>query len=548
MATQKMGALSQMGAMEGMTGGDSLETALGGLMPSEEELRGDRNLAWGAGFGSPGDVGGALSRAMKGELEQRNKQTELRNLYLPAVIDAISQKQNMAQLAQIMQSAGAGALAGGPGGAAAGAAGGGLANMSADQIAMLKRAGIDLTSLWETAKFGKQQAPGSFAVMPDGTTRHFPDASGVTYDLQGRMVMAPNSAEIKANQSAAQAYGQGLGQEPFETVQTIGPGGQPGIIRKSQLPGRAGPPVPYPAVPGAPGANPGQLMGGGPNPTPGPNPTRSAAPASAGRPVVSPQEQAARDGDALQVLQSEARKIAQQLQDPRLPAEQRQRLEQDLAGVTREIERIPRDRGAAPSSFTPTDLSPGQKTVNANLQLSSKNWLDNVYPSIMTSSDNAKEAEKHLATVRNMLDNLGPNGTGWGTEQVKKPLAEALGAMGVKNANAAATNYQNFQQAVSTNMWEFLNAAKGPQTEGDATRAKETLARLSKTEDANRFIIDLTQASIDQAKRKADFYRKARTAMQNAGEPDLAQIDEAWGSVSKSVWDNPVMDKWKAKK
>ena len=69
----------------------------------------------------------------------------------------------------------------------------------------------------------------------------------------------------------------------------------------------------------------------------------------------------------------------------------------------------------------------------------------------------------------------------------------------------------------------MLNQAKGPQTEGDATRAKATFASLSNTPQANEFILDFAKAVAMRDKKKAAFYNEAMPIAREAG--DLTAVD-----------------------
>jgi hypothetical protein len=81
------------------------------------------------------------------------------------------------------------------------------------------------------------------------------------------------------------------------------------------------------------------------------------------------------------------------------------------------------------------------------------------------------------------------------------------------------------------------------QTEGDAERAKQTYARLGNTTRANDFILDMAQAVKEREATKASFYTEALPIANNKGQPSL--VKQEWNKVDKSIWDNPIMQKWK---
>ena len=94
-----------------------------------------------------------------------------------------------------------------------------------------------------------------------------------------------------------------------------------------------------------------------------------------------------------------------------------------------------------------------------------------------------------------------------------------------------------------TRLWiDSDNAAKGPQTEGDADRAKDTFAKLGNTPKANAFILDLAQATAERDARRAAWYRDALPLGQKAG--DLQMLDRKWQEREPSIFQMPSMQKW----
>ena len=134
--------------------------------------------------------------------------------------------------------------------------------------------------------------------------------------------------------------------------------------------------------------------------------------------------------------------------------------------------------------------------------------------------------------------------TGWGTE-AKAAAANALSGLGIapKNAEMFAANAQKFQSQAMTRLWEVLNTAKCPQTEGDADRAKATFAALKNTNEANQFILDLAEANARRDKLKAQFYGEAMPVARDSG--DMTAVDRKWQQIQRSVWDDPIMAKWR---
>lgn len=136
--------------------------------------------------------------------------------------------------------------------------------------------------------------------------------------------------------------------------------------------------------------------------------------------------------------------------------------------------------------------------------------------------------------------------TGWGTE-AKAKAAEVLVGMGYKGdeAKQLASNSQTFRAIQARQVNDELNLAKGPQTEGDAQRAKTTYASLGNTPQANQFINDLQRAIIQRKGAEAKFYRDHYDQALKDG--DLSVMERAWVNspeANRSVFDSPIMSKW----
>jgi hypothetical protein len=194
---------------------------------------------------------------------------------------------------------------------------------------------------------------------------------------------------------------------------------------------------------------------------------------------------------------------------------------------------------AIPGGLSPKDAAAVRvgATTGAN-----DDWLKNSYRPVLDAGKSADNMLTSLAALRNTQMN-----TGWGTE-TKAYVASALEGLGIapEKAKMYASNAQVFQSQASTRLWEVLNNAKGPQTEGDAERAKQTFAALKNTPRANEFIIDLAEAAARRDKLKSQFYAEAMPVARDAG--DLTAVDRKWAQIQRSVWDDPIMAKWKTGK
>jgi len=136
--------------------------------------------------------------------------------------------------------------------------------------------------------------------------------------------------------------------------------------------------------------------------------------------------------------------------------------------------------------------------------------------------------------------------TGWGT-QAKAAATNVLLGLGYNNeeAKSLASNAQTFKAIQARQVNEELNAAKGPQTEGDAQRAASAYASLGNTPQANQFINSLQRAIIKRKNAEAAFYRKNYNSALQAG--DLSQLERDWmdsPEAAKSIFDYPEMKTW----
>ena len=174
----------------------------------------------------------------------------------------------------------------------------------------------------------------------------------------------------------------------------------------------------------------------------------------------------------------------------------------------------------------------GEKDLN-------KMWMDKTLTPIQEAGRSAESIVSQVQTLRQI-----PLNTGWGTE-AKAGAANVLAGLGIatKNAEMFAANEQKFQQVASERLWTVLNAAKGPQTEGDADRARKTFAKVSNTPEANKFIMDLAEATAKRDMNKAAYYNEAAQLAKEDG--NYTRIDSEWRKIQRSVWDDPIMQKWK---
>lgn len=170
-----------------------------------------------------------------------------------------------------------------------------------------------------------------------------------------------------------------------------------------------------------------------------------------------------------------------------------------------------------------------------------ENWVKGTYQPIQDAATSANKMISQVQTLRNI-----PIDTGWGKEALANG-ANILTGLGIapENAKIFAANAQKFQQVAMERLWVTLNAAKGPQTEGDADRARQTFVSLKNTPEANQFIADLVEATANRDLTKSSFYQDGYQIAKQDG--NFGKVDQQWRKVQRSIWDDPVMLKWKRK-
>jgi hypothetical protein len=170
-----------------------------------------------------------------------------------------------------------------------------------------------------------------------------------------------------------------------------------------------------------------------------------------------------------------------------------------------------------------------------------KNWITASYNPILEAGRSANSLMANLDALKNI--NIE---TGWGAD-AKANAAATLTSLGIAPANAQlfATNAQKFQSVAMDRLLTTLQAQKGPQTEGDSTRAQQTFAQLKNTPEANQFISDFARAKANMDIRRAQFYQEALPLAQQAG--DLNEVDRRWNKIQGSIWNDPVLQRWKGK-
>lgn len=161
-----------------------------------------------------------------------------------------------------------------------------------------------------------------------------------------------------------------------------------------------------------------------------------------------------------------------------------------------------------------------------------------------TVREAAVAARKSLAGIQSAQDVLAKGfDTGFGTETKAKGAA-VLAALGVKGAEAYATNAEKFLQASMNQVLATQLEQKGVQTNQDAQRIEQIGARMGATKATNEFILDVARAQADRAIAQDKFYRD--WMRDPANKKSLAGAEDAWleGEGGKSIFESPRLQKY----
>lgn len=372
-------------------------------------------------------------------------------------------------------------------------------------------------NMYKYGQEGVARKPGEVYSMADGSTQFGPPSIDKNMQLvpdgKGGYTVRPATGAIEAVNALSKADAMGKGETDFISVPG-GPNEPPRLMSKSEY-ARS-------------------RMLGTTSPTP---PQGEQLPFNQGNAEVSP--------EILRAIQQDAAKNGGPAPTVILNSKPGTRLE--LAPGQQRTPAAYRPSNAQPSRFG-TGLSPNEQD-SSKLALDAagdvnKSWLKTSHEPTQQAGQVAQGMIENTMVARNALKAMG--GGGWGTE-TKAAGAAILSAMGVapKNAEMFAANAQVFQGKAMERLWTTLNAAKGPQTEGDANRANQTWAQLKNTPQANDFILDMAQAQAERDKAKAAFYNSALPIATKSG--DLSEIDRQWSKRMPSIFDMPTMQKWNKK-
>lgn len=384
------------------------------------------------------------------------------------------------------------------------AQGGGLSNMTPDQIARLKLGGMDITDIYKFAKEPQKLEQGStYQDRTTGAERFMPKVGeGIAPGANGFYAPLPGYAESQGTIEGAKTRGVEAAKAGFDLVKVVGPDGAERYVPRTTVLGTQ------------------------------PAPAKAAGPEAGMRTAM-----ADPSGPNLDQVQREIAATKADLAKA-LDAPSRAMLAQHLAGLEKSASTM-KPGGAPDFQATPTTAQKLSATAGDKIN---ETWLKTSYEPVKIAGDAATDMLTNVQVARNSMRDM-PGGTGWGAE-AKATGAAILTSLGIAPGNAKmyAANAQTFQSASMSNLQTVLNAAKGPQTEGDADRAGKTFAQLKNTPQANEFILDLSEAKAQRDQMKAQFYEQALPVARGKG--DLQEVDREWRKRAPSVFTMPTMQKW----
>ena len=184
-------------------------------------------------------------------------------------------------------------------------------------------------------------------------------------------------------------------------------------------------------------------------------------------------------------------------------------------------------------------MTPAQTAAQNNLAKGNDLWREQTLIPILKAESAARANNDQLKA----LDNIDLK-TGFGTESLAA-LSSPFAALGYTPAEKYTKSVESFRAIVNDQQLVKQMQQAGVQTEGDAKRSMATLAALGNTPAANEFIKDFARATNNAVLAKAQFYSAAHNHALERGETNLTKLDSTWRKSNYSIWDDPVMARWK---
>ncbi len=151
------------------------------------------------------------------------------------------------------------------------------------------------------------------------------------------------------------------------------------------------------------------------------------------------------------------------------------------------------------------------------------------FEGLLESADNAIDQDEQLSQLSQINTE-----TGFGV-QARGTLAAAINGIfgedvGDNFFNVDSSAIQAYNALSNKMVNSELNKAKGPQTEGDAKRARDTIANITNEQQANAFIIASLRATNARKIEQAAFYQNILET-----EGTLKNADKEWASFKRKT-------------
>ena len=160
------------------------------------------------------------------------------------------------------------------------------------------------------------------------------------------------------------------------------------------------------------------------------------------------------------------------------------------------------------------------------------------YDSIRDAADSAETQRVQLQMARTLAsqDNASVNALPSVLQQAAGNAASAMGfnvsGAGFKSVLGNISNGQSFEAVMENLVLSKMQAQKGPQTEGDTKRIKNSLARLGNTPEARDLLLRAADAMAQADVMKADFWRRWRSGR---GKGSFEGANSAWRKFRSKV-------------
>lgn len=169
--------------------------------------------------------------------------------------------------------------------------------------------------------------------------------------------------------------------------------------------------------------------------------------------------------------------------------------------------------------------------------------LDNASSQLKLFRNEANTAGDKLTRIRTLQQLNTDNPTGLGVK-ARMGMGRALDAVFGEGTSAELINtdvpaLQAFQAISQKMVNEELNEAKGPQTDGDAIRATQTVASIDKETQANKFLLSYLEGIAERTRERDRFFRERvpmdATTTNEQGLRAYQEAEQQWQQFKEST-------------